>query len=64
MHSLFLMNCYFQYCTFKLFSIGGAVFLSDPIVQLPRFVFKSRSLIDEPDLAPHLHPLSCAMLQK
>ena len=35
MHSLFLMNCYLQSCTFNLLSIGGAVIPSDPVVQLP-----------------------------
>ena len=58
MHSLFLMNCYFQYCTLNLLSIGGAVIPSDLVVQLPRFVFKSRSLIDEPDPTQHIHPPS------
>lgn len=56
MHSLFLMKCYFQYCIFNLFSIGGTVFPSDPVVQLPRLIIKSRSLIDEPGLKQHLHP--------
>ena len=36
MHSLFLMNCYFQSCTFNMLSIGGAVIPSDPVDQLPR----------------------------
>ncbi len=57
MHSLFLMNCYFQYCTLNLLSIGGAVIPSDPVVQLPRLF--SISIPDRrarPDTA-HAPPL-------
>ena len=64
MHSLFLMNCYFQSCTFNMLSIGGAVIPSDPVAQLPRLF--SISISDRrarPDTA-HTPPLRCTTLQR